>query len=321
MLVPAEFLDRMMDRLDRMEQRLEQLVQAAPSPARQRQLEAAERSLAVAAAMPSTAAMVGDMIDGWIQRASDRGIDVDARLQAGLQAMEALTEPHRLEALSRLSEQLPQLEALAKQLDALPGLLATAADVVDGWIRRAQNDGVDLDATLQAILPTLRVIADPKVVGALTTLAEKAPELADVVDQGPQMLAAAVDSLDGVMGRLVTQGVDIQKTAENAAVALSKFAALLNSPQYQALMNSGVLDPSALEMVGKAGSALVHARMEACVETGMFGALRATGDKDVQRALGFAIKFAQTFGQELALPDNLKHLAAQGNQPPPSATP
>ncbi len=310
--VPIEFFDRIIERLDRMERSLTRL-------------DAVEARLDRLAGpvdqAPKLVAAMTDTVDGWTRAAQLRGVDVDAALATGGRLLERVAAPDTLARLERIVERLDAVESSLDMASQLPGMAAMTADIIDGWIRQAQRRGLDLDATLKALLPALTALADPHVVKALEALAHRAPELAELVDTGPKLVAAAVDAFDGVMARMAAKGTDIQSVSESLTVALSKLAELLNSPQYKALMNSGVLDPSTLDMVGKAGSALVHARMEACVETGMFGALRATSDKDIQRAIGFAIKFAHAFGQELAQPDNLKHLAAQGQSAPRLSAP
>ena len=214
--------------------------------------------------------------------------------------------------LDRLEQRLDQLAAPVEQA---PHVIGAVADTADGWLRQAQAQGIDIDAALKAAGPLLLTLADPKLLHAINGLAQQLPDIAKLADAGPKALAAITDTVDSWIAQLSAQGVDAQAMTENIAAALAKLGELLKSPQYAALMNSGVLDPDTVEMVGKAGSALVHARKEACIETGMFGALRATGDRDVQRAIGFAIKFANAFGQELAQPDNLKHLAATTPSP------
>ena len=302
--VPAGFFDQLIDRLDRVEQRLAQLDRV------EARLDAVATPVEQA---PKLVAAMTDTVDSWTMSAQARGVDVDASLTAATRLLEKAVAADNVARIERIIDRLDTVESSLTFAEQLPGVAAMAGDIADNWI--ARTEGLDLDATLKAAIPALTALADPKVVAAVETLAKRAPELAALVDSGPKLVAAAVDTVDGMMGRLVERGTDLQAMSESVAVGLSKLGDVLNSPQYLALMNSGVLDPSTLDMVGKAGSALVHARLEACVETGMFGALRATSDKDIQRAIGFAIKFAQAFGQELAQPDNLKHLAAQGEKP------
>ncbi len=296
-VVPAEFLDRILDRLERMERKLEQLT----APVEQG---------------PALVATAADTVDSWMRAAQARGVDVDGSLTAAGRLLEQVTAPETAQRVERLLNRLDAVETSLDMATDLPATIATVGDILDSWMKKAQENGVDLDATLRALTPTLTTLADPRTIEALGVLARRAPEAAEIAESVPQLVAAATDSLDGMMRRLTDRGTDLQAIGESVTVALSKLSELLNSSQYKALMNSGVLDPGTLDMVGKAGSALVHARMEACVETGVFGAFRATSNKDVQRAIGFAIKFAQSFGEELAQPDNLKHLAALGEPAP-----
>jgi uncharacterized protein YjgD (DUF1641 family) len=68
----------------------------------------------------------------------------------------------------------------------------------------------------------------------------------------------------------------------------------------EALLNSGVLDPAALSLIGEFGRALVETASAPSRKVGAMGLLSALGDPDVQRAVGFLVTFAQRFGARLA---------------------
>lgn len=80
---------------------------------------------------------------------------------------------------------------------------------------------------------------------------------------------------------------------------------VLNSPEFEALMNSGILSPETVAVVGKAGSALTESYRETtagAAETkkmGLFGLLRMLNDPDVQRSLQLLTAFAKTFGNKI----------------------
>ena len=70
---------------------------------------------------PGMAAMVGDMVDETVRSAAARGVDIEARLRAGLAVAEKLTAPDMV-------AKLDQLLAFANEA---PGLVAMVGDMVD----------------------------------------------------------------------------------------------------------------------------------------------------------------------------------------------
>lgn len=125
----------------------------------------------------------------------------------------------------------------------------------------------------------------------------------------PGAVAAATDTFDDVVERLRSRDIDVDQrlhvlvdVAERltSPEALAALRTLLDKlPVIQHLLDSGILAESSVDVVGKAGSALVTARGESTPEVGLWGAARATSDEDVRRALGFLLRVAQLFGRSL----------------------
>jgi len=78
---------------------------------------------------------------------------------------------------------------------------------------------------------------------------------------------------------------------------------VFRTDEFRALLDSGVLDPEALQVIGGLGTALVESQKEATrgetPKRGMFGLLGALRDPDVQHAVGFLTSFAKRFGRQL----------------------
>ena len=100
---------------------------------RQAQLDAALHSLR------GVAATAAEIADDASRRALERGVDPAQRVWRALSLLELATSPERLD----------RLEALLHALDALPGTLATAANVADDWAAQLMAQGVDLHQARQ----------------------------------------------------------------------------------------------------------------------------------------------------------------------------
>ncbi len=207
----------------------------------------------------------------------------------------------RIEArLARIEDALQRGTALAER--AAP-MAATLVDSLDDAAARAQASGIDLDQRLQAALTLVDRLSAPDTIRML----ERALTAAE---SAPQAIAMATDTLDDLCERAYGAGVDVDARGRNLLIALEK----LTSPAALSvlsdlldrvdviggLLGSGILDPAPVAIVSRAGAALAESGGEEPRGVGPWGALRALGDPDVQRAVGFGLRFAKRFGSSLA---------------------
>jgi hypothetical protein len=91
----------------------------------------------------------------------------------------------------------------------------------------------------------------------------------------PGGLAVLVDSADEIAGRLTENGVDIAKGLAHGAEAAVRCGAIMGSEQVaslEAAFGSGVLDPAALNLVGRLGMALAETAAAKPEPVGTLGA-------------------------------------------------
>ncbi len=200
---------------------------------------------------PGMLSMVTDMADEAIARADQNGIQVEERLHNALHLAEKLTSPQMME----------NLDKLFRLTDQLPGIVSMVTDMADQRIRQASDQGVYLEERLQNALSVAEKLTRPEMVARidqLTTLAQ----------QGPGLVAALVDTLDGAM----------QQT------------------------NINPLDPRVMGFLAKTGQALSESQtMPPAKVGGLFSMLKALRDPDLQNALGFLINFGKSLGKKINL--------------------
>lgn len=211
-----------------------------------------------------------------------------------------------LAALERIEQRLDRLEAAAQRADSalkhVPGAVAAAADTFDDVARGLQERGVDVDERLKALASAVERLTEPRVLSALEQAASLAPQI-------PGLVAASVDTADGILARLSERGVDLDErlrttlavaerlTSPSALAAVSTLLDHLEDIQF--LLASGVLDRPAVRLIGEVGKALAASAAETPPRVGAFQALRALGSPDIQRALGFTLRLAERFGVSL----------------------
>ncbi len=141
------------------------------------------------------------------------------------------------------------------------------------------------------------------------------------------LIAFSVTALDGLLRRsdeiveAVAEGIsDLNKTLPGVTIGSTadavehikdlfqvsvKLKEVLSSPEFDALMASGILSPETVSIVGKAGTSLTESYKEANATSvsnqkiGIFGLLRMLNDPDIQRSLRLLLTFAKTFGKKI----------------------
>jgi len=211
------------------------------------------------------------------------------------QVAELLTQV--LDRLNRLEHKINRVDAL---LDQAPNMVAIMTDTVDGLYNEATRIGIDPDERVKLGLTLLDKLTEPQTIKALTGLMENLEWIERTVRQAPGMLAMMVDIADEMYAVVDQQGIDLEATVKRALVAFKNFVILLDSKEVRALMESGVLDPQTLTVIGHAASALVKSRNEAH-RAGPMALANAPFRWDVQEAIGFALTFAQNFGNNISV--------------------
>lgn len=232
---------------------------------------------------PGMVAMMGDAADETLRRATARGLDVEQRLKTALELAEKLTAPQMVANIN-------QLLAMA---DQAPGAMAMMGDMVDGTYRRAAERGVDIDQRLRLALELAEKLTDPGRINQLN-------QLLAIADQAPQMMAMMGDMADNLAVRLNLQarldaGLPIADKAtrpETLQKLGEMFDVLLEA-------ESGMLSPQAVRTLSKTANAMVISQQQPIQPAGLLALLRAMGDPNIQRALGFMLAFGRQFGKEL----------------------
>jgi hypothetical protein len=148
-------------------------------------------------------------------------------------------------------------------------------------------------ATLQTIEERTRAIAE---------VAEALRPLIALARQAPAFIAVVMDSFDEAMQTAHGKGLDVERGLLNGAEAALRFGATMDAGRVReldALLKSGVLEPGTLRVVGELAGALTETAAAPPATPGVLGLLKALGQPDVQRALGFLVTFAERFGRRL----------------------
>jgi hypothetical protein len=160
--------------------------------------------------------------------------------------------------------------------------------------RGANGAAADRDGRLVAVLERLDA--------RLARLEQRMGRLDAVESQLPALLATATDTVDSIVARLGDAGFDLDERMRSLARAADRLTSPEAIAALDSMLGSGVLDPSAVAVLGKLGRAIAASGAESSERVGAFGLLRALRDPTIQRALGFTLRLAREFGQALEGP-------------------
>jgi hypothetical protein len=136
---------------------------------------------------------------------------------------------------------------------------------------------------------------------AVEQVATAIAPLAGLAATAPGAVALATDSFDALAARLADAGVDLDERMRSVVRAVEVSTAPRAVNGLASLVESRLLEPSALAVLSQLAAALAEPGPSRPV--GAWGALRALRDPDVQRAVGFLLAIARQFGKHLAAGD------------------
>jgi len=214
--------------------------------------------------------------------------------------------------LERIEGSLARLEGLLARAPADVTTLAEratagvamAVDMLDDWARRATTaePTVDLDQRVQRALHLLQRLTEPGVADALEVVLDHADRIQALVvqlDALPGAIATVMDTVDGFLRAAAGKGLDVDAVVRGGVEALERVARLVQSPAFQEVLDSGILETDVLHLIGQMGRALSAARDEREGRAGLMALWRATRDPDVQRSIDFSLRFLRHLGSRI----------------------
>ena len=224
------------------------------------------------------------------------GITTWQNSEAGQQLAERLKSEKTLNAMDKILARIDTLEQAVRRLSELmtqgPGLLSMAADMADETYKQAADRGVYLEERMGAALQLAERLTE-------TANVKKLNALLDLSDQIPGLIAMGVDTIDEGYRWASAQGLDLGTLSNQGITVLKKLSEVLSTQEFDALMESGVLSPKALKIIGQMGGALTESQAEPIKPVGALGMIRALGDPDRKRAIGFLMQFTKKLGAQL----------------------
>lgn len=146
------------------------------------------------------------------------------------------------------------------------------------------------------------MLADPEVRQSLAVIVANAPTLAALAAMGSGLLQRGpeiTDNINELVRQMRSEGAGDERGLGSALGLLKDLGS--RSDQISALLDSAVLSPSTIQVIGNLGAAAAAADATTHGKQnqvgGIFSILGQLKDPDVQNTLAFLFEFARTFGQ------------------------
>lgn len=217
-----------------------------------------------------------------------------------------MSDKNVLELLERIDQKLDRLEGRVNQIEALASTelmngFSIFGDSIDEHFNPSLESGRKNLANMDRAMTILKKLGDEKTISSVEVMIDNLSGLSNMINQLKQaedVISILADSFDGFFAYAMKEGLDIEDFSRN----LKKFSfMMLNAFESGALtdlMESGILDPSAIKTVGALGKSMATSgKFKNTAGPGK--AIAALFDHDVQRALGFLLTFATHFGRSL----------------------
>jgi hypothetical protein len=151
-------------------------------------------------------------------------------------------------------------------------------------------------------------LGEPQTAAAMHTLLDNV-ELLSVIVAGLDGLARKGEVVGDTLAEVLHEiraagkatGLDVRTTSRQLATLIPTLAEA--SPAINRILESPIVEPEPIEVLSDTAEALVKGLRQARAnqtQIGLRGLIKATGDPDVQRGLGFIVEVAKVFGRDLA---------------------
>jgi uncharacterized protein YjgD (DUF1641 family) len=215
-----------------------------------------------------------------------------------------MSDDSTLELLKSIDSRLARLESRMEETPkmALDGF-AILGDSLDEKFNPHTEEGMGNLAKFEKVQKLMDLLQDKDTLDAIVTLTESLKDLGPLVEKVKLLedgVSIFADSFDEISAQAMAKGFEI----EDFSNQLKKLSLLLinafESGAFTNLLDSGILDPRAIETVGAVGRSMAVSSEARRVEVGPFRVLTSLMDRDIQRALGFLLTFATHFGRTLS---------------------
>lgn len=211
-----------------------------------------------------------------------------------------------IQLLEQVSSKLDHLEGRISKIEnqiqsEVLNTFSIAVDSFDDYCSSTDNRRRQMSEKAQSVADMVQKLTTSDTLETIELMLDKAPQLAQAVEQLealPQIVSVATDSFDELFRFAQSNGLNISDFGNNFSIFAVKLLTLFEEGNLNKLLDSGILDGQAIDTVGAMGKSLSSSTGEV-KKVGALGMLMAIFNSDVQRAAGFLISFAQTFGKNL----------------------
>lgn len=209
-----------------------------------------------------------------------------------MQTMETGSHDPLVEILARLERRLDRLEERLEPVfavvDHANAGLAAFTDTTDEKIAAIHR----FDERLEKAAELVELLTQPETLEKLQTAVHQFGDM-------PKVVAATGDVVDEWMKDAAESGVDVGSLAESLNHFTVVVLRLLTNERFRCMLDSSILTVESfvpLEALADGAKATLHGNPK---PVGLFGAMSAMRDPDIQLAVGFALETGKIVGKAI----------------------
>ncbi len=231
-----------------------------------------------------------------------------------------MSDNNVLELLHRIDQKLDRLERRIDTVEKVVSIevmnsLSIFGDTIDESFDPGLESGRKNLANIDRVMSILKKLSKEETISSVEILVDNLSGISHLISQFKQaedILSILMDSFDDFFTYAMKEGLDIEDFARN----LKKFSFMMldafESGALTDLMESGILDPSAIKTVGALGKSMATSgKLKNSAGPGKV--IASLFDNDIQRALGFLLTFATHFGRTLEEQSKTKRIEIKGD--------
>lgn len=213
-----------------------------------------------------------------------------------------MSDQATIELLQRIDARLERLENKVNETPqmAMDGM-SIFADSIDEKFNPATEAGLNNLNKIQKLQELVEEVTKEDTLEAIVQLTASLKTLTPLLENLQQIenfISIAADTTDEIFARAMENDLKVDEFLENLKKLTFALIDAFESGAFSDLLESGILDPHAIETVGALGRSMAVSN-NVKHSAGPVTLIAALLNKDVQRALGFSLNFAAHFGRSL----------------------
>lgn len=211
-----------------------------------------------------------------------------------------------IESLTRLENKIDSIESRLTRLDHIQSEATLAATSIVNSIdtKIAQSNELRWQAAEAAdeIKRSFEQISLVELVSSINKIITALPEIErglSKIENINHFIATTTNSFDDSIAQLNSQGFDVHEFQSNLAEVVKKLSKVIEDGSFKKFLDSGIIDPSSIEIIGQVGKSLAESHSKTVVKPQFVSFIKGFKDQNIRYTIRFFIEFCRSLGKNI----------------------